>query len=390
MGKGKSDSMDILQSKRIVIKIGSSLIFNTDKQSVRGKWLDSLAEDIAHLRQQGIEVAVVSSGAVAMGRQSLNIKRNTLKLEEKQAAAACGQSELVRRYKKYLKKREINVAQILITLFDSENRRNYLNVKNTIEVLLENGVVPIINENDTVATHELRVGDNDRLAARVAQMIGADTLILFSDIDGLYTTNPKLKADAEHIKEITEITQEVISMGGRAMSSVGSGGMVTKIEAAKIAMDNGCNTIITSGRTKFPIKALIEGAKATYFIANESPFKARKKWIAGHLKVSGEIVIDNGALKALDKGSSLLPAGVIDIFGEFDRGDLVVIKNYHLMEVGRGLTAYSSEDARLIMGQQSTEIEHMTGFSGRNELIHRDDMVFTGLIEQSKHATAES
>lgn len=374
--------MDIEKSKRIVIKVGSSLIVDQKSGVIRDAWLDTLAQDVVDLKKRGKEVVLVSSGAVALGRSCINARRKDLKLEEKQAAAACGQTELVRHYQRFLQQRDIHAAQILITLFDSENRRNYLNVKNTLEVLLANNVVPVINENDTVATHELRFGDNDRLAARVAQMISADVLILLSDIDGLYTANPRLNANARHVPEVTEITPQIVKMGGSALSGVGSGGMITKIEAAKIASHNGCNTVITLGTGHHPIKALERGGKATWFLSDESPMNARKRWIASSLNIAGEVVIDEGALKALRNGKSLLPAGVIDIEGEFDRGDMVVIKDYHLMDVGRGLVAYSSDDARLIMGHHSKEIEHIIGFSGRDELIHRDDMVFNGVKEK--------
>lgn len=368
--------MKIENAKRIVIKVGSSLLINTKKGDIRSKWLDSFAKDIANLKALNKDVIVVSSGSVAIGRKSIHSAGQNLKLEEKQAAAACGQYQLVRRYQQSLKSQNIEAAQILITLFDSENRRNYLNIKNTIEVLLKNSIVPIINENDTVATQELRYGDNDRLAARVAQMTGSDLLILLSDIDGLYSSNPKLYPDAKHIKIVERITPKIVAMGGRALSSVGSGGMATKIEAAKIATDNGCHTIIAKGEEANPIKRLFEGGKSTWFMSNETPLNARKSWIAANLSISGEVVIDKGALKALENGKSLLPAGVIDIVGDFERGDIILIKDHNLNVMGKGIVAYSSSDAKLIIGHQSSEIKLITGFEGRDELIHRDDMAF--------------
>ncbi len=369
--------MDIKKINRIVIKVGSSIIVDQEKGKLREKWLKSLAEDIAQLKKDGKEVVVVTSGAVALGRKYIKHKK-VLKLEEKQAAAACGQTELVRHYQKYLNMFEHNAAQILMTLFDSENRRNYLNAKNTIETLLANGVVPIINENDTVATHELRFGDNDRLAAIVAQMISSDLLILFSDVDGLYTSNPRLDRSAKRIPIVKDIDGKIESMAGEALSTgVGSGGMITKVEAAKIAVNGGCNMILTLGTKKNPIKRLLEGGRHTLFVSKDTPVSARKRWIASSISIGGEIIVDDGAVKALKVGKSLLPAGVIDIKGSFDRGDTVHIKDCKLKKIGLGLVAYSSDDAKMIMGHQSQEIENIVGFSGRDELVHRDNLVLS-------------
>ncbi len=366
----------IEKAKKIVIKVGSSLMVDQDGGHLREDWLKTLASDVASLKQRGKDVIIVTSGSVALGRKYITSGKRTLKLEEKQAAAACGQPELVRKYQEFLGKNNIPVAQILLTIFDSENRRNYLNAKNTLETLLLNGVVPIINENDTVATEELRFGDNDRLAARVAQMVSADLLILFSDVDGLYTGNPRLEPDAKHIPEVKEITRQIEDMASGALSSgIGSGGMVTKIEAAKISVSSGCTMILASGKEKNPVKSLEKSAKYTVFLSSDNPRRARKRWIASSLNVQGEIIIDDGAVKALKGGKSLLPAGVMDITGRFDRGDTVMIKDSRLHKIGVGIAAYTSDDARLIMGQQSEEIENMVGFSGRDELIHRDNLV---------------
>lgn len=369
----------IEKAKKIVIKVGSSLVVDQDSRHLREAWLQTLAEDIANLRERGKDVIIVTSGSVALGRKYIIGAKRALKLEEKQAAAACGQPELVRKYQEFLGKKNIPVAQILLTIFDSENRRNYLNAKNTLETLLANKVVPIINENDTVATEELRFGDNDRLAARVAQMVSADLLILFSDVDGLYTGNPRLDPAAKHISEVKEITRKIEEMASGALSGgVGSGGMITKIEAAKIAISSGCTMILASGKESRPVKRLETGAKHTIFLSTENPCKARKRWIASSLQLSGEILIDDGAVKALQSGKSLLPAGVVDIIGQFDRGDTVAIKDSRMNKLGVGLSSYSSDDAKLIMGQRSQEIENIVGFSGRNELIHRDNLVLAG------------
>jgi len=363
-------------AKTIVIKVGSSLMVNQEKGDLREGWLKSLAEDVYELRQREKQVVIVTSGSVALGRKYITTTKRPLKLEEKQAAAACGQPKLMHKYQEFLGKNDIPVAQVLLTVFDSENRRNYLNAKNTLETLLANGVVPIINENDTVATEELRFGDNDRLAARVAQMISADLLILFSDVDGLYTGNPRLDDKARHIPEVREITRHIEDMASGALSDgVGSGGMVTKIEAAKIAMSGGCSMILASGKEKHPVIELERGAKHTVFLSHENPHSARKSWIASSLQISGEVIIDDGALNALKNGKSLLPAGVLDVIGKFDRGDTVAIKNSRLEKVGVGLCAYASDEARLIMGQKTKDIESMIGFSGRSELIHRDNLV---------------
>lgn len=367
--------MYITNARRIVIKIGSALIANQENGQLNEAWLATLIEDIAELHQAGKEVIIVTSGAVALGRQVLGIKKRSARLEEKQAAAACGQIELLRGYKEYFAHYSINVAQILLTIEDSENRRRYLNARNTLETLIKMRVIPIINENDTVATAELRFGDNDRLAARVAQMTGSDVLVLFSDIDGLYTSNPQTDHTATLIPIIDEITPEIEAMGGNSLSDVGSGGMITKIAAAKIAVSSGCHMAITAGKPAHPLKTLMQGARASWFMASATPLTARKHWIASSLYPMGELRVDDGAYKALREGKSLLPAGVVAISGQFNRGDAVTIKDRVGLEIGRGIVAYSAQDASLIMGKKSTEIEGILGFSGRDELIHRDDLV---------------
>lgn len=367
--------MMIEKAERIVIKIGSALVVDQETGTLRSEWLNSLAEDIAALRKRGKEVIIVTSGAVALGRNYLGLKRKTLKLEEKQAAAACGQIELVKQYKDIFSQHGLSAAQILLTIEDSENRRRYLNARSTLETLLKLGVIPIINENDTVATAELRFGDNDRLAARVAQMISSDILILLSDIDGLYTSNPQLDKQARLVPLVEEITEEIEKMAGISLSDVGTGGMITKISAAKIAVNSGCHMVITAGKPLHPVRALEEKANSTWFIAKASPLTARKNWIASTLHLVGEVVIDDGALKALLSGRSLLPAGVVAVSGDFNRGDAICIKAKDNRIIGRGISAYSAKDAGLICGKRSSEIETLLGFAGREELIHRDDLV---------------
>lgn len=363
------------KAKRIVIKIGSSLIID-ETNCARKSWLQSLAADLAALKAEGKEIIVVTSGAVALGRHPLGYGRRALELEEKQAAAACGQIMLFSLWQEVLQQQELFSAQILLTADDSIHRRRYLNARNTMDTLLENkAIIPIINENDTVATAELRFGDNDRLAARVAQMAGADMLVLFSDIDGLYTADPSQHPDAKFIAQVGDITPEIERMAGGASSAVASGGMVTKLAAAKIALSAGCHMIIARGTGQHPLKTLIEGGKYTAFVAKESPLSARQHWIAGSLHPAGSVTIDDGAARALQSGKSLLPAGVSAIEGHFERGDAVLIKNTGGRIMGKGLIAYAAEDAQRIRGKKSQEIEQILGFKRRDVLIHRDDMV---------------
>ncbi|OFX07785.1 MAG: glutamate 5-kinase, partial [Alphaproteobacteria bacterium RIFOXYD12_FULL_60_8] len=331
--------------KRVVVKIGSALLVDQDTGRVRRKWLESLAQDILELRGRGCEVAVVSSGAIAVGRRILGLPHGPLKLEEKQAAAAVGQIHLAHAYQEVLAPHGVTVAQVLVTLEDTEDRRRYLNARNTLDTLLRLTAVPVINENDTVATAEIRYGDNDRLGARVAAMIGADTLILLSDIDGLYTADPTRHADAEFIPEVREITPEMEAGAGMSGSYVGSGGMVTKLVAGRICMNAGCRMAIALGKRDNPIKAIEDGARVTWFLPSLKPATARKKWIMGSLAPAGTVVVDDGAVKALRAGKSLLPAGVCRVDGDFERGDAVLITDTEGRTLGRGLTAYSSTDA---------------------------------------------
>ncbi|RAU21912.1 glutamate 5-kinase [Paramagnetospirillum kuznetsovii] len=367
----------LAKARRLIVKIGSSLLVDDASGQVRRTWLESLCADIAHCRARGQEVIVVSSGAVAVGRRKLGLTP-PLKLEEKQAAAATGQIRLAHAYQEALAHHGITVAQVLLTLEDSEDRRRYLNARTTLETLLRLGAVPVINENDTVATAEIRFGDNDRLAARVAQMVSADALVLFSDIDGLYTADPRKHADARFIPEVREMTAEIEAMAGDPGSAYGSGGMVTKLTAAKICLSAGCSMAIAKGEPLHPLSAIEQGGRCTWFIPGSEPRTARKQWIFGTMNPAGVLILDSGAAKALGQGRSLLPAGVTAIDGEFERGDCVLVKSADGRELGRGLVAYSSADARAIAGRKSSEIEAILGFRGRDELIHRDDLVMEG------------
>ncbi|MCF8467415.1 MAG: glutamate 5-kinase [Sneathiella sp.] len=359
---------------RVVVKIGSALLVDDATGKLRRDWLTALSEDISRMRARGQEVLIVSSGSIAMGRHVLKMRSGPLKLEESQAAAAAGQIQLAHAYQEILALQDIQVAQILLTPGDTEERRRYLNARSTITTLLSLGAVPVVNENDTVATSEIRYGDNDRLAARVAQMISADCLILLSDVDGLYDADPKSKASASIIPQVTELNADIMAMAGKSKTEVGSGGMETKLKAAQIAMAAGCNMFITSGTVMHPLRALEDGANATCFVARETPRKARKKWIAASLSSRGRLIVDKGAEKALKSGKSLLPAGVIKVDGPFERGDLVTVANIDGQELGRGLVAYSSEDAICIIGHKSGEIAEILGYSGRDEMIHRDEL----------------
>ncbi|MCB9947763.1 MAG: glutamate 5-kinase [Rhodospirillaceae bacterium] len=365
----------ITDARRLVVKIGSALLVDERSGQIRRPWLAALADDIADLRRRNVEVVLVSSGAIAVGREHLGLTGRPLKLEEKQAAAATGQIRLAHAYEEILRWHDLTVALILLTLDDTESRRRHLNARSTITQLLALGAVPLINENDTVATTEIRFGDNDRLAARVAQMISADTLVLLSDIDGLYTADPRRGGSAQRLDVVTEVTAEIEAMAGAAPPGYSSGGMITKLKAARIALSAGCRMAIARGTHRHPLRALEQGAPCTWFLPAAEPLTARKRWIAGALKPMGSLTIDDGALAALARGSSLLPAGVVGVVGDFQRGDAVAVRTRDGRTVGRGLSAYAAADARAIAGHKSGEIETILGFRGRDEIIHRDDLV---------------
>jgi glutamate 5-kinase len=365
------------RSGRVVIKIGSSLLTEAGTGALNTGWLQSLIADVAELSAQGKQVILVSSGAIALGRKVLGLTAGALRLEENQAAAAVGQIDLAHAYEETFKACGLVAAQILLTLGDTEERRRYLNARSTMETLLRLGAVPVVNENDTVATSEIRYGDNDRLAARVASMMSADCLILLSDVDGLYTGVPGTDKDATLIREVQNITPDIEAMAGDTGTELSRGGMVTKIEAAKIAVAAGAHMVITSGKVMNPLARFAEGGQCTWFLAHSNPGASRKRWIAGALEPRGSVIIDDGAVTALKSGKSLLPAGVSAVEGAFERGDAVIIRDASGMEIGRGLSAYSYEDARTIMGHKSREIQGILGYRGRDEMIHRDDLVLT-------------
>ena len=376
----KLSARRLVDAKRVVIKVGSALLVDAEKGRLNRAWLETLAADVAVLRKRGQEVILVSSGAIALGRRHLGLAAGKLKLEESQAAAAVGQIRLAHAYKEILEAREIAVAQILLTLGDTEERRRYLNARGTLNTLLSLGAVPVINENDTVATAEIRYGDNDRLAARVAQMAGADCLVLLSDIDGLYTANPRQDPHAELVTRVLDITPAIEAMAGGAISEVGTGGMQTKIAAAKIAVGAGCHLCIAKGADPHPLKRIEDGVRCTWFVPSSTPSAARKQWIAGTLRPAGAIIVDEGAVRALMQGKSLLPAGVTRAVGRFERGDTVSILGPDGVEVARGICAYSDGDAARIIGRKSSEIEHVLGFRGRDEMVHRDDLVVLRVV----------
>ena len=359
---------------RLVLKIGSSLLVDNATGKLNRAWLESIADELARLQQRGQQVLVVSSGAIALGRPYLGLSRGNRRLEEAQAAAAAGQILLAHAYQDLLEARGIRIAQVLLTLEDTENRRRYLNARNTLETLLRLNVIPVINENDTVATQEIRYGDNDRLGARVAEMTSSDVLVLLSDVDGLYDADPRLNPDARLIPEVRELTPEIEALAGASATEFGSGGMITKLTAARICMNAGCATVIANGTRLYPLKAIENGANCTWFLPGRTPRQARKQWIAGTLVPRGSVTIDAGAEQALRAGSSLLPVGIVGITGDFQAGDAVTIRGQAGRDLGRGLAAYSSDEARRIRGRRSDELPGLLGYSGRDELIHRDNL----------------
>jgi glutamate 5-kinase len=360
-------------ARRLVVKIGSALLVDRTTGALRAEWLGGLCDDVARLRARGTDVVLVSSGSIALGRGTLGLPLGVLTLEQSQAAAAVGQIRLAGAYDAALAARGLTAAQVLLTLEDSADRRRYLNTRATLEQLLRFGAVPIVNENDTVATDEIRYGDNDRLAAQVAVTVGADRLVLLSDVDGLYTDNPNINKDAQHIAVVTEITPEIEGMAGDAGSGLSRGGMRTKVMAARTAMQGGCAMAITLGSPYNPLKTLINGGTVTWFQPEADPAQARKRWIAS-MKPQGILRVDDGAAQALARGKSLLPAGVTAVEGAFERGDPVVIEGPGGAALGMGLTRYTAEEAAAIAGHRSGEIETILGYPGRAALVHRDDM----------------
>jgi glutamate 5-kinase len=370
------------RARRIVVKIGSALLVDRVTGRLHSDWLDSLADDVARLAGEDREIILVSSGAIALGRHVLGLARGPLALEQLQASASVGQISLAHAYQERFHARGLVVAQVLLTLSDTEERRRYLNARQTLETLLGLGAVPVVNENDTVATTEIRYGDNDRLSARVASMTSADVLVLLSDIDGLYTAPPATNPDARRLDEVRAITPEIEAMAGDAGSELSRGGMKTKIEAARIALGAGTHMVIASGKVLNPLAQLETGAPATWFLAPSDPVAARKRWISGQLEPKGSVFVDPGAEAALGQGRSLLPAGVKRLEGQFDRGDAVIIRGLDGRELGRGLIAYARTDADLIIGRRSSDIAQLLGYEGRSEMIHRDDMALARVREE--------
>jgi len=362
------------KAKRLVVKIGSALLTDQATGALKSEWLASLLDDVASLASAGKQVVLVSSGAIALGRHALKLPKGPLELEQSQAAAAVGQISLAHAYQELARARGLVAAQVLLTLGDTEQRRRYLNARHTIETLLSLKAIPVVNENDTVATTEIRYGDNDRLSARVASMVSADCLVLLSDVDGLYTAPPDSKRTAERLDVVTAITPEIEAMAGDAGTELSKGGMRTKLEAGRIALGAGTHMIIASGKVQNPLKAIAEGGACTWFLAPSDPLTAKKRWIAGQLEPKGRVYVDAGAEKALAAGKSLLPAGVTRVEGAFDRGDAVVIRTGDGRELGCGLIAYAKVDAERIIGKKSSEIATILGLSRCDELIHRDDM----------------
>lgn len=362
----------LASAKRIVIKIGSSLI--AESARVRNAWLNAMAADIASLHAAGKEIILVSSGAVALGRPQVGLGSQKLSLEEKQAAAAAGQPLLIQAWSNAFAKHDIHVAQLLLTLEDSERRNRYLNARATFTTLLAHKLIPIVNENDSVATAELKFGDNDRLAARVAVMLSADVLVLFSDVDGLYDKNPTKFSDAKHIKLVKELTADIMAMGGEAASALSNGGMKTKLEAAHMATMSGCHMVIAKGTEKDALSNLTQGGLCTWFVAGTKPQLARKHWIASAVQVNGSVTVDEGAARALTQGKSLLPAGITAVDGRFERGDTIAIKTTDGHVIAKGITSYSATEAQQIRGKKSAAVESILGYAHRATLIHRDDL----------------
>lgn len=370
-------------AQRIVVKIGSSLLSDKGTGALKSDWLRSLMDDVAQLVADGKQIVLVSSGAIALGRHKLQLPKGPLELEQSQAAAAVGQISLAHAYQELARERDLTAAQILLTLGDTEERRRYLNARYTIETLLELGAIPVVNENDTVATTEIRYGDNDRLSARVASMVSADCLVLLSDVDGLYTAPPDVAHSTKRLDVVTAITSEIEAMAGDAGTELSKGGMKTKLEAGKIALSAGTHMVIASGKVLNPLREISEGCACTWFLAPSDPLTAKKRWLAGQLEPKGHVFVDAGAERALAAGKSLLPAGVVRLEGSFDRGDAVVIRAADGRELGRGLIAYAKVDAARIIGRKSSEIIEVLGVSRCDELIHRDDMALHKVAAQN-------
>jgi len=366
--------MYLKESKIIVIKIGSSLLIDKNKL-IRKKWLYEFAKDIDVLIKENKKIIIVSSGAIAIGCKKLNLSKKNLKIDKSQAVASIGQIELMNLFSQTFVKQKINISQVLLTLEDTEQRRRAINAKRTFDNLFQLGFVPVVNENDTIATTEIKYGDNDRLASRVAQISGADSLILLSDVDGLYTQNPKIYKNAKLLKEIKNIDKDIEKIATKSIGEHGTGGMKTKIDAAKICQLSGCQMAIANGLLMRPIKKILENNNCTWFLPKISKLDARKKWIISSISPKGEVVIDDGAKKALSNGKSLLAAGITKVYGNFKKGDHIKVLNKKNFECARGLSSFSSDEILRIMGRHSKEIEKILGYVSKSEVIHKDDIV---------------
>jgi glutamate 5-kinase len=366
--------MYLKNSKIIIIKIGSSLLID-ENNKVRKKWLSEFSKDIKSLLDQNKKIIIVSSGAIAMGCKKLGLTKKNLKLDKSQAIASIGQIELMNLFSEIFSKKKINISQILLTLEDTEKRRRALNAKRTFENLFQLNFLPVVNENDSTATSEIKYGDNDRLAARVAQITSADSLILLSDVNGLYTKNPKINSDAKLLKEVKNINKKMEKIATKSIGKHGTGGMKTKIDAAKICLLSGCKMVIANGLPIRPIKKIIDENNCTWFLPNISKLDARKKWIISSIAPKGEIIIDDGAKKALRKGKSLLAAGITKVLGKFNKGDHIKIISKDHQEYARGLSSFSSKEILKIMGHHSSKIENLLGYVSKSEVVHKDDMV---------------
>jgi glutamate 5-kinase len=369
--------MFLENSKCLVIKVGSALLVDEAGQCINQTWLSSLIDDINRFKNKGIKVVIVSSGAIALGKIALKLTGQQLSLDSKQAAAATGQIQLINLYQTLLAEHDVKAAQVLLTLDDTENRQRYVNLRNTLNKLLEMDIIPIINENDSVATAEIRYGDNDRLAARVAQMLAADTLVLLSDVDGLYTDDPRKNSAAALIANVPKLTDDIMAMGKPSRSQHGTGGMATKLSAAKIAVNNGCRMLITSGHAMHPLTHFMQTQKGTWFHAEGTPANAKQRWLEHHMRSEGEIMIDEGAAAALEKGASLLPVGIKKMSGQFCKGSPITIVDLETKVLAKGLSNYPSDDLQKIIGKKSYEINAILLYEGCSEAVHRDNLVLT-------------
>ena len=366
--------MYLENAKTIVIKIGSSLLID-DNKKIKTKWLKEFVKDVQKLLNEKKNIILVSSGAIALGCKKLGLKKKDLKLDKSQAVASIGQIELMNLLRKTFSTKKINLSQILITLEDTEQRRRAINAKRTLENLFELGFIPVVNENDSIATEEIKYGDNDRLASRVAQISGADCLVMLSDVDGLFSKNPKIYNDAKLIKQIKNIDKDIMKFATKSTGQYGTGGMTTKIDAAKICQHSGCHMVIANGLVEQPIKQILKKNRCTWFIPRISKLDARKKWIISSISPKGELIIDDGAINALNKGKSLLAAGIKNVNGKFNKGDHLKIMDKNMNEYARGLSSFSSEEINKIKGKHSNKISNLLGYSAKSEVIHKDDMV---------------